>query len=144
MDESYTAYKRICKEDKYHARKYREELATARAEVGNNTIATEIRNIQVREQQRTTARRVKTAFGKYRGQGTTKIEITLEGGSIREITNQVTMEKHILYENISKVHQTEKGPHFEEDLLSNIGLLGDGPAVDSILDGTYIPPPGTS
>jgi hypothetical protein len=30
-----------------------------------------------------------------------------------------------------------------EPLLSELGFLGDGPAIDDILAGTYIPPDGT-
>lgn len=47
VNESYTAYKATQKDDKRHARTYWEELATARADEGNTTVATEIKNIQV-------------------------------------------------------------------------------------------------
>ena len=142
VDESYKSYKKLRKIDKRLSRTYREELATARAEAGNNTIATEIRNIQVREQQRTTSRRIKTVFGRGRGQGTSKIEITLEDGSIKEITRQGTMERHIIRENRNKVHQSENCPLFHDDLVKDLGFMGDGPEVDNVLDGSYLPPEG--
>ena len=82
-------------------------MATARAEAGNTTLATEIRNLSIREQQRTTARRIKTVLGRGRGQGTSKIEI-YQDGSIKEITRQGQMERYIIRENRDKFHQTER------------------------------------
>ena len=105
-------------------------------------MATEIRNIQVREQLCTAACRIKTVFSRGRGRGTSEIEITLEDGSIREITRQETMKRHIIRENRNKFHQMEKCPLFYEDLIADLGLMGDGPEVESVLNGFYIPPEG--
>ena len=38
--------------------------------------------------------------------------------------------------------QCEQTPFMQEPLLSLVGHLADGPAVKSILDGTFVPPAG--
>lgn len=47
LDEAYTNYKKVRKIDKKLSKSYREELATARTEAGNTTLATEIRNLNI-------------------------------------------------------------------------------------------------
>ena len=51
------------------------------------------------------------------------------------------MEQEIIVENLKKYHQTEKSCHlFDPPLYQEIGPLGDGPAQERILDGTYTAP----
>ena len=55
------------------------------------------------------------------------------------------MERHIVEENEKKFHQTEgRCPLLHSQLYKDLGAMGDGPCVAAVLDGTYIPPPGTS
>ena len=53
------------------------------------------------------------------------------------------MERYIIRKNRDKLHQTERCPLFHKNILRYLGLMGDGPGVDKVLNGTYIPPKGT-
>ena len=52
------------------------------------------------------------------------------------------MERHIIRENQNKVHQSENCPLFHADLVKDLGFMGDGPEVDNVLNGSYLPPEG--
>ena len=55
------------------------------------------------------------------------------------------MERLIMEENERKYHQMETScPLLQGQLLDDIGLLGDGPEVENILNGTYQQPPDIS
>ena len=144
IDKAFTHYKIIRKQDEKHSMAFREKLAQARAAEGNHSAATELRQMNMREQQRTNARRIKATLKKNSNCGTTRIQIT-QGGIKKDITKQSEMEAHIIAENEKKYHQTEERcPLLQGQLLEDIGLLGDGPKVQDILNGTYQFPPGTT
>ena len=144
LDSAYTEYKVLRVQHEELHKTYREKLAQARAAEGNTKAVSEIRNIMHREKQRKTARRVKRALKKTKGMGTTKVHVTMDGATT-EITNKADMEAAILAENNAKFHQTEDWcPLLRGQLAHDIGLMGEGPKVPEILDGTYICPPGTS
>ena len=63
----------------------------------------------------------------------TKFEVDTQEGLIAAATPSF----------LKRQQQTEGTPFMTEPLLSEIGYLADGPAVDSIIDGRYIPPHGT-
>ena len=63
----------------------------------------------------------------------TKFEVDTQAGLIAAATPSF----------LKRQQQTEQTPFMTVPLLSEIGYLADGPAVDSIIDGRYIPPPGT-
>ena len=55
------------------------------------------------------------------------------------------MEGYIIKENKAKFHQTEgRCPLLHGQLYRDLGSMGDGPKVPNVLNGTYVPPPGTS
>ncbi len=140
---AFKAYKVLRKKDTQLSKSYREELARAKAEEGNSSVAGIIRGLAAKESQRKVSRRIKRTLGKGSNKGTTKIEIQMEDGSIREITDPEEMNGHIADENRSKFYQTRNCPLLREELLKDLGLLGDGPEVINVLNGTYSPPPGT-
>ena len=49
----------------------------------------------------------------------------------------------MLQENSQRFHQARPTPPMQEPLYSLLGPLGDTPAAEAILNGTFVPPPGT-
>ena len=144
LNRAFTHYKVIRKQDEKHSIAFREKLAQARAAEGNASAANELRQMNLREQQRRTSRRIKATLKKNARCGTTRIQVT-RNGIQKDITKKSEMEKYIIRENEKKYHQTERScPLLQGELLDDIGLLGDGPAVEDILNGTYSFPPNTS
>ena len=144
INQAFTEYKVLRKNDRQLSRTYRDELAIAKAEEGNLTVAGVIRGLDSIETQRKVARRIKQTLGKTGSKGTSKIEIKNPDGTIREITDPDEMTELIAEENREKFHQTYNCPLFQKQLLEDLGLLGDGPEVINVLNGTYQPPEGTS
>ena len=107
-------------------------------------MTTQIRAMGNKEAQRSTVRRVKSVLGKNTRTGTSKIEILHKDGTITEVTQPAKMVKHIITENSGKYNQNGDCPLLQDDLLRDLGILGDGPEVDKVLNGTYEPPASTS
>ena len=144
LDLAYKEYKSVRKKDSHLRRTFLEDLALARAEAGNTSQATELRNQGIRERQRTTSRHIRQVIGKGKSQGTSKIEMLLADGTVKEITQPKEMEKCLLQQNRSTFNQNGDCPLLQDQLLTDLGLLGDGPEVINVLNGTYDPPEGTS
>lgn len=71
------------------------------------------------------------------------VTISDEEGRKRDITNKSEIEFNIMNSNRMKYHQTETTcPFFKEPLLSHFGICGDGPAIQSFMDGSYKVPVG--
>ena len=143
LDLAYKEYKSVRKKDSHLRSTFLEDLAMARAEAGNNSQATELRNLGIRERQRTTARHIKQVFGKGKGQGTSKVEILMRDGTVKEITQPKEMEECLLNQNRTTMNQNGDCPLLQDTLLEDLGLLGDGPEVINVLNGTYKPPDDT-
>ena len=144
LDQAHTHYKIVRKQDAKHRIDFREKLAQDKAKEGNMSAATMLRQMDLREKQRRDARRIKATLKRNSRCGTTRIQVN-HNNRIRDVTKKSEIEKLIIAENERKYHQTEKTcPLLQGQLLEDIGLLGDGPKVDAILNGTYIPPPETS
>ena len=144
IDDAYKVYKALCKEDRKLSQTYRMDLAQAKADAGNSTLAGIIRGLDAKETQRKNWRRIQYTLGTKGGKGTSKIEIELPDGTIKEITDPDEMNEYIVDENREKFHQTRNCPLLFEQLLADLGLMGDGPEAINVLNGTYIPPEGTS
>ena len=134
----------VCKHnDKVLRRDFLESLAEAKAAAGNMDASTALNNLIHREEVRSTFRQIQKVT-KKRQSGTVKIHVT-ENGTTKEITKKLEMESYIIKENKSKFHQTEgRCPLLYSRLYRDLGAMGDGPEVPNVLNGTYIPPPGTS
>ena len=144
LDKAYKHYKIVRKNDEKHSMSFREKLAQDKAKEGNMSAAVALRQMNQQEQQRRDARRVKATLRRNTRCGTTRIQIQ-EGSRLKDITKKSEMETLIIAENEKKYHQTEKScPLLQGQLLEDIGLLGDGPEVDNILNGKYKIPEGTS
>ncbi len=141
LDQAFKRYKVIRRQDRRLRATFREDLAQARAQQGNTSLATEIQAMGNKERQHSTSRHVKTVLGKNSRTGTSKIESLHKDGTITEVTQPDKMVHHIIKENQAKCNQNVKYPLFADGLLQDLGLLGDGPEVENVLNGTYIPPP---
>ena len=116
-----------------------EDLAIARAKEGKIKASTEIKALRHREAQRFTARKIKSALGKSKGSGTTKIVISTENGN-EEITDPKLMVSHIIAENVAKFHQTRDWSELHRpEIIDDLGLMGEGPEVEAVLAGEYVP-----
>ena len=63
---------------------------------------------------------------------------------MKEVTDQVEMERAIIEENKKKFHQVENVcPFLKSPLKEHFGKYGNGPRVNQVLDGTYEIPEGT-
>ena len=144
LDRVHRHYKTIRKHDIAHREAFQIKLAQARAKEGNHKVATIIKTQRIQEAQRRTARRIKWTFKSNARCGTTMIQVK-RNGRVHDVTDQKEMESLIIKENQKKYHQTEEHcPLLKGQLLEDIGILGEGTAVDKILSGTYTCPEGTS
>ena len=143
LAKAYKRYK-VCRRNDNELRKsFLEELAQAKADKGNLKVATVLRNMHQLEATRRTFRRIRYSTKKGRS-GTTKIHVQ-KRNRVKEVTKKEEMEKYIVAENEKKFHQTEgRCPLLHGQLYKDLGAMGDGPRVCDVLDGSYIPPAGTS
>ena len=98
----------------------------------------------LREQQRSSARKVKFVLQKVLGNGVTKISLLNNDGQWEETTNKLHIEQGCADKNTSKYRQTQDTPFMQGQLAQDVGYLGNTAAAQAILDGTYNPPPGTN
>ena len=144
LNSSWDRYRLAKTNAESNSRAYRENLAVAKAAAGQGSAASHLRSLNDREAQRDAARHIKAVTKKIDNCSTTQVIVIRDDGSTVEITEKHAMENAIMHENEKKYHQCEGAcPLLEGRLLQDIGLLGDGPAAASILDGTYVPPPDT-
>ena len=138
---AYTNYKKLKKKALDERLNYQEALAQSKADSNKGDAVKILRELQHRETTRRTYRQIGAAI-KDQKCSTTKIHIRTKGG-VKEITHMLSMEKYIMQENEEKFHQTEGwSPLLKGQLAKDIGLLGDGPEVQNILDGKYRVPDG--
>ena len=147
LDEAWDTYRVVRKDSKSIRQDFVDGLADAQAEAQNIPKETALKNIQHREAQRDSAQTVRYVLHKMHGGGTSMVIITRNGVMV-ELTSKAEIERALLLENESKYHQTEGYSQLLSGaLLEDIGLLGDGPYVRNILNGSYIIPdsanPGT-
>ena len=125
---------------------YRTQLALAKEAAGNIKMAIHLRNMNRIEGVRRMFRNIRYMEGKIRGGSTIQVTVTDPNGTVREFTSKAQVEAKIVEENERKYHQTEAGGcQLTDDVfIRQLGTHCDGPAVQSVLNGTYIPPPEAS
>ena len=90
-----------------------EDLAEARAAVGNHSRAMELRQLQTHEHQCAMARRIRHIYGKTKGGGVTSIFAPDEAGAYVEMTSKTDVERAIMEENESKFRQASQTPFMQ-------------------------------
>ena len=144
LDAAYKAYKEIKTKSHTLRASHQEALAKAKANQGNTSVVSQLKSLEHRENQRRRHRTIRAVTREEGNTGTTKVEIVNEDGTKEELTERKDLEKAIMKENESKYHQIDNScPLTKGQLLRDIGWYGEGPKVDDILNGTYVPPVGT-
>ena len=143
LDEAWKTYRAVRKDGKKFRQDFIYGLAEAQAEASNLPVETALKNINHRKASRDSWRTINYVLHKLHGKGTTMVIVT-RNGVLVELTSKLEIERALLEEHERKMHQTEGfsqllyGP-----LLDDIGLIGNGPQVSNILNGSYIVPDGT-
>ena len=133
------------KNDESLSIEYRTQLALAKEAAGELKAATFLKNQNYIEAQRRLFRNIRHMEGKIKGASTSKITIQSEEG-MTEYTSKEDIERLCAKENERKWHQCEDGgsqlllPPFINDL----GHYGEGPRIEGVLNGTYVPPASSS
>ena len=97
-----------------------------------------LKELRMREQSRSDARNIKKVTSDPRSGGLNRIIAPNPStGEREELLNEREIVGACISENKKKYFQTYNTPSLMEPLLSKIGLKGDGPGVESILDGTF-------
>jgi hypothetical protein len=118
-----------------------EELAAARAVEGKTSLASEIKQIKLREAQRRDARIIKAAKGDLQRSGLTMIKVR-NGDDWVEITEKEKLEQALCNELYQRFNQAKTTPFCLSPLLDVIGPLGTTEEAKRILEGTFSVPQG--
>jgi hypothetical protein len=125
-------------------------LAQAQADTKNSTLAGEIKNILTPERVRNSWHKTavvnrKTSSGKVTKVWVTRTSVAPDGStrSTRvECTTKLDMENAAMAENERRFTQClDTSGFFDSRLQTQIGMQFDGPAVPSVLDGSWAPTP---
>jgi hypothetical protein len=112
-----------------------EELAAARADAGNLSAAQELRNMLMRERQRSDARQIRNAIANTDRRGLHSIEVLDSNGQWRELSAQKDIEQALFRELAERFNQASSTPFATEPLLSYSGHLGELQGSQEILRG---------
>ena len=120
-------------------------MALAKEEAGEIKAASYLRNMNHVEAQRRLFRNIRHMEGKTKGGSTSKVTTKIEGRDV-EVTNKVDIEKLCATENERKYHQTETGNSelLSQEFIQDLGHHGEGPQIQRVLQGTYVPPENTT
>jgi hypothetical protein len=80
---------------------------------------------------------------KLKSFGTSRIIAPDAAGNWVEYTSKEDIEEGCKGENSRRFSQTAGTPFMTQPLLNDFGYLAQGAAISSVLDGTYLPAPGT-
>jgi hypothetical protein len=139
LKDAYKDYKAASNEAQPRRERFLESLARTRATRLNLRYEAELKRLLNIERQKTTARTVKRMRHRLEKSATIKVFAT-ENGIRTIVTEKEKIEEVCINENISRFSQSYGTPPLREPLLSELGIWGDGPAVEAILQGTYEPP----
>jgi hypothetical protein len=121
-----------------------ESLASALAANGNTKKESILKQLRLRESQRSTARKLKYLRGQLSKRSTTMVSITLPDGSNADITDKKEMEKTIIAANKKKFQQSFGTPFYKYPYNTLFGYQGVTKSSQKVLDGTFIPPADAS
>ena len=114
-----------------------EDLAAAKAAVGNTSKAAALRQLQTHEHQRAMAHRVRYIYGNLRMGGVTNVIAPDSTGTMVEMTAKEDMEKAIMEENVQKFLQAMDTPFMTQPLLRDFGYMGLGSHATEVMMGQY-------
>jgi hypothetical protein len=144
LDKAHVYYKSIKTEHIQMRQTFLEGLADRLEAAGQGKKATILRQLLETEAQRDMFRQLKYIRAKSNNLATTQVSVTNIDGSTSTFTKQEEMVAAIATANKKKYHQTENScPFLHPPLKNMLGVVADGPKVANVLDGSFIPPPGT-
>lgn len=112
-------------------------LAEALAAQGDTKKEKILKALREREQQRSTARKIRSLQGKLRMGSITMVTITDSNGEKVDITDQQEIERVILDSNKQKFSQSAKTPFYLSPLKDEFGFKGLTYAAQATLAGVY-------
>ena len=107
------------------------------------TEAKHITSLLAIEKQRRQSRNVKWTTNQLKSFGTSRVIAPDSNGEWVERTLREDIEAGCQWENSRRFSQTSSTPFMTSPLLEDFGYLAQGPAAVAVLDGSYVPPPGT-
>ena len=124
---------------------YRTQLALAKEAAGEGDAAGYLRTLNALENTRRLYRNIRRMEQKCKGGCTSKVTTTINGIE-QEHTDRHKIDKVCADENQRKYHLPETGTSqlLEEAFIRDLGHHGEGPEINKVLNGTYIPPTGAS
>jgi hypothetical protein len=140
---AYSEYKEIKKQADQKRITYLEDKAQAISMTTTTDKDNIYRQLILREQQRSSTRKIKYTLGKVQGGGVTRIEVINDNGGIDEIITKEGIEKACMLENDLKFQQTSNTPMMKGALAQDLGYDGLTASGTAILKGTYLYPPDT-
>jgi hypothetical protein len=143
LKSAFKAYKAAKKDASMWRDNFLVDLAKAKAKANNTDPELELQSMRRIETQKRMARNVKRMRGKLTRTATTQVYVT-ENGIRRVATKKLDIEQVCIAKNDSRFSQSEPTPPMTAPLLQDLGYLADGPAIEDILNGVYIPPDGTN
>jgi hypothetical protein len=140
LSEAYADYANIKKAHRELRNTFLETLAERLEEAGKGSKAVHLRQLLSIESQRAIFRQLKFFNKSSDSLAIKELKVTDENGNTVLVTEQAPMEESMGNENMRKYHQTEETcPFFSPQLRQDLGDLADGPCVDQVLNGSYIP-----
>ena len=144
IDDAYTHYKVLRKQNEKLREDFTLELAKALEKKGKGKTAKIVKSLVATERQREMFRKLKVVHEKNKDLSTKYVTVNTPRGKII-ITDKNQMERAIIDENKDKYHQTEGTcPFMKSPLKQHFGDKGIGPETESVLDGSYVPPKDVS
>ena len=145
LDTAHDKRRRFKKEATSASMEYRNRLAKAKEEAGDKSAATHLRELNEKEAIRKLFRTIKVIEQRTTAGASSQLNITNPDGSVSLLTLQKEIEEAICDVNKKKYHQTEGGSQLlDQEFIEMLGLHGEGPAVEDVLNGTFEYPPNTS
>jgi hypothetical protein len=137
-------YYKLKKSAKELRETYLTRLATAISSQGNLKKANIIKQLRLREQQRSTARKIKYIRGRLSRQSTTMVTIKQQDRSTIELLNRKEMEKAIVKSNKNKFLQSFGTDFYKHPYNKLFGYQGLTRSSQRVLDSNFQPPQDAS
>jgi hypothetical protein len=115
---------------------YLECLASAMADSGNQKRESIIKQLRLREQQRSTAKKINFLRGKLQRNSITMVTVKSQDGGSKDITDKRSMEKAIIASNKKKFQASFATPFYNYPYNKFFGYKGLTTTSQQVLDGT--------
>jgi hypothetical protein len=142
LKDAQVAYQHVKKEASIFRNTWLEEVAAARIQDGQTSVAQEIKSLMLRERQRRDARQIKYALSHRSRRSLCSIEVQQSGQWV-ELDTRLEIEAALLKELEGRFNQASDTPFCTEPLATLAGPFGNSEASKQILSGKFQSPQGT-